>query len=447
MGNVYPCLYILGNMVTFEKTILLVDDNISIYKSLSPLLLEKGFYCLYAGNFEEAARHYSSSSVDLTLLDIRLGDEDGMSILKKLLSYNTDIPIIMITAFGTIETAVQAIQFGAKNYIQKPINFKKLFTIIEKHLQTAEENSNVLNVNDSVFSLNSEMQEIIEKVKVLATSDIPILIQGESGTGKEVLADFIHKNSQHRGKKAVKINCSSFNESLLENELFGHEKGAYTGAGDLFKGVFERADKSTLFLDEIGDMPLSLQAKILRAIQNKEIRRLGGKEDLNIDVRFIAATNKDLPEMIKEKTFRKDLYYRLNTATVILPPLRDRIEDIEHLSAIFIKKKGSNKHLSKETTLLFKTFSWPGNIRELENVINYALVLARNDEIRINDLPPYLNTKETPYSLSIKKNNEEELILKALKTTNNHKSAAAQLLGISRKTLYNKMKHYEIRTN
>lgn len=432
-------------MNTIKKSILLVDDNISIYKSLYPLLEEKGFGLLYASNTVEAKLQYEKSTISLTLLDIRLGDENGLEVLKELLSIDSDIPVIMITGFGTIDTAVEAMERGASHYIQKPINFQKLFEVINSRCNFEESNiSEDIFTEEPFASANSLVKLIIEKSTIFANSDLPILIQGESGTGKEVLADFIHNNSMRGGKDAVKINCSSFNESILDNELFGHEKGAYTGANSTFKGVFERAHNSTLFLDEIGDMPLPLQAKILRAIQNKEIRRLGGTANILINVRFIAATNKDLKEMICNKLFREDLYYRLNTATLQLPPLRERIEDIEDLSNMFIRRKGMKKKLSNEVILLFKTFSWPGNIRELENVINYALVVAQNSEIQIQDLPQYIHLNDATIQLNIMQQNEKETIMKALEVTNRHKTSTAELLGISRKTLYNKIISYEI---
>jgi two-component system, NtrC family, response regulator AtoC len=284
----------------------------------------------------------------------------------------------------------------------------------------------------------------------LADTDLPILIVGESGTGKELVADFIHQNSSRKVYNLEKINCASLPETLLDNELFGHEKGAYTGADAVFKGVFERAHNSSLFLDEIGDMPLAIQSKILRALQNNEIRRLGGKDTLEIDVRFIAATNKDLQSLIHENYFREDLFYRLNAAMVSIPPLRKRKEDIlllvnHFLEEIYRENKQSRASFSEEVESLFNEYSWPGNIRELKNVVKYAATVTNGTIIYLKDLPPYLFNNSSEYgALNIKDNVEKELIIKILKETNFNKKRTAEILNICRKTLYNKMEKFGI---
>jgi len=292
------------------------------------------------------------------------------------------------------------------------------------------------------------MSSILVTIKKLASANLPILLLGENGTGKEVFADYIHLNSNRNIKKMVKINCAAFPESLLDNELFGHEKGAYTGADSVFKGVFEKADKGTLFLDEIGDMSPNIQAKILRVLQNNEIRRLGGNDVINVDVHFIAATNKNIEEMMGKNIFRKDLYYRLNTATVKIPSLKERKDDIPILVKYFLDEysKLNNKavtDISDSVLDIFLDYSWPGNVRELKNTIFYACAVTSKNIIGIDDLPVTL----LPLNSKMEKNNifsenEKIILFKTLKQFNNNKKKVAEILQISRSTLYSKLKRY-----
>jgi DNA-binding NtrC family response regulator len=297
------------------------------------------------------------------------------------------------------------------------------------------------------------MHEICDHAKKLAATDLPVLITGENGTGKEIMADFIHRHSSRHARKMLKINCAAFPESLLDNELFGHEKGAYTGANVLFKGVFEQAHESSLFLDEIGDMPLAIQAKILRTLQNHEIRRLGGAAMITIDVRFITATNKDLGKLIREKAFREDLLYRLNTAVIHLPPLRERTDDIPLLAEYFLTEYARTnaaplKRLSQAVEERFARYSWPGNIRQLKNVLNYAAAISARESLEDDDLPPTFlaaSQQHSPDSSgNIREEMEKNLILTMLQKTDYNKKKTAEMLNMSRKTLYSRLKKYGI---
>ncbi len=307
------------------------------------------------------------------------------------------------------------------------------------------------NRNNFLQSKNVEFCNVLQRAKQLAASDITILIIGENGTGKEGLAEYILKNSKRQSEKFIKINCAAFPESLLDNELFGHEKGAYTGASSEYRGVFEQADRGTLLLDEIGDMPKTLQAKILRVIQNQEVRRIGANETKKINVRFLASTNKDLSAMVEEGSFREDLFYRLNGGMLRIPPLRNRKEDLEDLTQSLLETISENnnigvKHLSAHVKNLFHNYQWPGNVRELKNVLLYAATISQNDEIKLEDLPPGIEPCDSHLnnSLTLVQQKEKELIYKTLLETKNNKSETAKFLNMSRNTLYLKLKKYGI---
>jgi DNA-binding NtrC family response regulator len=391
-------------------------------------------------------------------LDIRLGEEDGVEILKQLLSLRDDIKVIMLTGYATIDSAVESIKLGAFDYIQKPAKFTKLLNSIEnvfKLLELKDQNEylkdRIVQSFSQIITQNKQMIELCSKAKRLANSELPVLITGESGTGKELVADFIHNHSSKASKELVKINCASFPESLLDNELFGHEKGAFTGAHSTYKGVFEVAHESTLFLDEIGDMPFSLQAKILRAIQNKQIRRIGGESTINIELRFIAATNKNLSLLVETKNFREDLFYRLNAAILHIPPLRERKEDIPLLADYFLgdlnKSLKNPKLITDEVMELFYEYGWPGNVRELKNIVSYLHTISLSEYINVQDLPPiFISKSEIDVKPALKPEIDKNLILKALKATNYNKKKTADMLNICRKTLYNRMERYGIQT-
>ncbi len=440
-----------------KPQVLVVDDKIKVCESLAQNFRQLGYECHAATSSGEAIHTFLDHKINTVILDIRLGNDDGIELLKQLQNLNGKVPVIMITAYGTIESAVESIKLGAFDFLQKPINFDKLVKVVENAIRMnvlEEENHRLkrklFDFSSRLVTQNREMIELCRKAKQLAATELPILICGESGTGKELLADFIHSHSAQSCNEIIKINCSAFAESLLDNELFGHEKGAYTGADSTFRGVFERANNGTLFLDEIGDMPLPIQSKILRTLQNKEIRRVGGNNTIRISVRFIAATNKNLQQLIAEGRFRDDLFYRLNAATLTIPPLRERREDIPLLTRHFLNdfrapSSDRPKTLAREVLGIFLDCDWPGNIRELKNTLQYAATVSLKDTIDICDLPPGFNhTSNEGAPQNIREKMERDLIVSMLARTGYNKKRAAELLGMSRKTLYNKLERYGI---
>ncbi len=438
--------------------ILFIDDNYQLFQVLKDNFSFVGHFLYYAQNTQKAFSVLESEDIDVILLDVKLGNENGVDTLEKLKEVYPCIPVIMITGFATVEAAVRAMKLGAFDFVRKPIDFNTLCTRIESATENqadkkedAEEPSESKGELPLLDSRNVEYCNVLYRAKQLAASDITILISGENGTGKEGLAEYVYHHSHRSEEKFIKINCAAFPESLLDNELFGHEKGAYTGAASEYRGVFEQADGGTLLLDEIGDMPKTLQAKILRVLQNQEVRRIGGHETRKINVRFLASTNKDLSAMVAEGDFREDLFYRLNGALLRIPPLRKRMEDLEDLVQSLLSRICSGasltaKRLSPQVLSLFRDYHWPGNIRELKNALLYAATISQSEEIMIEDLPPGIefSGKSGSNSLSPVQQKEKELIQKVLLNTNNNKSEAAKYLNMSRNTLYLKLKKYGI---
>lgn len=439
-------------------TVLVVDDNEKIFQSLEPNFRHFGLAAIHAADGGNARAVVTAEKADVVLLDIRLGTENGIDVLRELKEVAPRLPVIMITGFGSIDTAVEAMKLGAYDYVKKPLDFDRLFKVVENALELyklSEENAvlkrRIQELSPQICLENSRMFEIVEHARKLAQTDIPVLIAGENGSGKEVIADYIHSHSSRAALRMNKINCAAFPESLLDNELFGHEKGAYTGASSTFHGVFERSNKSTLFLDEIGDMPLTIQAKILRVLQNREVRRIGGSETISIDVRFIAATNQDLGELIASGAFREDLFFRLNTAIINVPALRERHEDIPHLTKYFLSEY-SESHgkpvtaVTDEVMERFLTYRWPGNVRELKNAINYAVAITSSTVVGLLDLPPSISAISSAQAPTKGKRDEteRELISKTLAECKWNKKRTAEILGISRKTLYAKIERYGI---
>ncbi len=438
--------------------ILFIDDNHQLFQVLKDNFSFVGHYLFYANNTRKAFSVLQEEDIDIILLDVKLGNENGVDTLEKLKVAYPFIPVIMITGYATVEAAVRAMKLGAFDFVRKPIDFSTLCTRIDsatenlvKKSKSEDSDSGLNSGNLLLKSKNLEFCNVLKRAKQLATSDITILIIGENGTGKEGLAEYILKNSKRQTEKFIKINCAAFPESLLDNELFGHEKGAYTGASSEYKGVFEQADCGTLLLDEIGDMPKTLQAKILRVIQNQEVRRIGANETKKINVRFLASTNKDLSAMVEEGSFREDLFYRLNGGILHIPPLRNRKEDLEDLTRdllITISEKNNIavKQLSTHVMKLFQNYQWPGNVRELKNVLLYATTISQNEEINLEDLPPGIEPNVSHHSslLPLVQQKEKELISKTLLETRNNKSETAKFLNMSRNTLYLKLKKYGI---
>lgn len=432
-----------------NELILVIDDKEKLCKSLQLNFKHLGYRNHYCLNGETALASIAQSRPDLILLDQALGDEDGLDVLVAIKQLCPEVPVIMITGFGSIGNAVRAMKIGAADYIQKPLNFERLHKIIDLTLRRRRNETSLGNAR--IITQNGTMLELLEKAKKLAKTDFPVLITGESGTGKEHFAHFIHAESTRAAHGMVCINCAAFPEDLLDNELFGHEKGAYTGADTQFQGVFERSSGGTLFMDEIGNMSLQSQAKILRTLQNNELRRIGGKETISVDVRFIGATNNDLHELMARNSFREDLYYRISTAVLHIPPLRNRKEDIIPLADYFLQDDASAdtaRSIDSRVIDLFMDYHWPGNVRELRNVMHYAKTMATGSAIQIDDLPHQLHTAE-PYLLheGSLKDHEKTLIIKALQEAHDNKKRAAEILNISRKTLYNKLEKYGLLNN
>ena len=430
------------------QKILIIDDNEQFCESLSTLLSGKHFQVLTSLDSKRAFLLLKGNPVDIILLDVRLEQECGTDVLTELRIKYPSIPVIMLTGFGTIRSAVDAIKQGAFDYIQKPVKFSNLLEIIKNALnKNSEEITEDLS---SIISQNLQTLEILKTVNKLAPTNIPILLLGQNGTGKEMFADYIQSKSRRKDEKFIKINCASFTDSLLDNELFGHDKGAYTGADTIYKGVFEKADCGTLFLDEIGDMPINVQSKVLRVLQNKELFRLGGDQLIKVDIRIIAATNKDLEKLIRENRFRQDLYYRLNAAIISIPPLNERRDDIPFLSQYFLKQfalenNKNVKELSADVLNTLHNHDWKGNIRELKNLLSYAVAVSKGVKIEIEDLPMSFNlpNKEADGETLLEQS-EKSILFSELKRCNFNKKKVAENLNMSRSTLYSKLKKYEL---
>ncbi|MCB0292227.1 MAG: sigma-54-dependent Fis family transcriptional regulator, partial [Calditrichaeota bacterium] len=402
-----------------------------------------------------------------------LPDRDGLDLSREVLKDYPEIKIIMMTAFGTVKNAVNAMKMGIYDYLTKPINLDELLIILRRAIQEQrliKENDNLkskLNNKyrfENIIGVSGKMQQVFQKVTKVANSDATVLIRGESGTGKELIARAIHFQSKQKGQPLVEINCASIPENLLESELFGHEKGAFTGAYKMKKGKFEIADKGTLFLDEIGELPLALQAKLLRVLQEHRFTRVGGVDNIEVNVRLIAATNADLEQKMADGLFREDLYYRLNVIPVIIPPLRERLEDIGPLTDHFINKFSEKegraiRGINEEARKILLAYEWPGNVRELENAVENSVVMCDGDCITADDLPAYLKGtritgSSTLLDIVMQENDlsyrdkleacEREIIRQALIETENNKTRAAKNLGFTLRTLRNKVKKYSL---
>ncbi|MDO9565201.1 MAG: sigma-54 dependent transcriptional regulator [Candidatus Desulfaltia sp.] len=453
------------------ETILIVDDEKNYPPILSAVLEEEGFATLTANSGREALEILNNSDVDLVLTDMKMPSMDGMELLERIKTKNADLPVIMMTAYGTVERAVQAMQKGAYNYILKPFDNETLVIYVNKAVsmyRVIKENRYLRDAVKLKYSFSNiigkskTMQDVFEIIRKVAPTNATVLIEGESGTGKELAAKAIHFNSPRRGKPFIAVNCSALAENLLESELFGHEKGAFTGAIAMKKGRFEMADEGTLFLDEIGELSQSLQVKLLRVLQEKVVERVGGVKPLSVNIRIIAATNKQLKEEMEQGRFREDLFYRLNVVNIVLPPLKQRIDDLRLLIDHFIKKYADEhdsdtpvKGLDNEVERLFNNYNWPGNVRELENVIERAMIMCPAEIIRVSDLPrDFRNNVDSSMYLDGIPNNatlyktlalvEKNMIKRALKLTNNVQSNAAELLGIGKSGLSKKISRHEL---
>ncbi len=469
------------------KRILVADDEESIRWVLSKALKKQGFSVDLAEDGNEAKKLARQNHYDLAVLDIKMPGIQGLDLLKQFRVEHPDTLVIIMTAEATMEHAVTAMKNGAYDYLTKPFDLAALDAIILKATKAAEVTEQIdqlkeelqgqYNFGRTIIGNSQAMQEVYKTLGRVAESDVTVLVTGESGTGKELIARAIHVNSRRLGKPFLALNCAAIPGELLENELFGHERGAFTGATDRKAGKFEQADGGTLFLDEIGDMPLELQAKLLRVLQEKEITRTGGSQTINVDVRIVAATNQNLAEQVKAKEFREDLYYRLNVVPISLPALRDRREDIPMLVEFFLKRAKQDLGIdimecSPEALQLLKSHDWPGNVRELENVIKRAALLSPNHVLTPPDFPGLLDTgrvrsqDESLEALVARKlenslaqmnlqemNNLYEMVLHqverpliniVLNKTRGNQVQTADILGINRNTLRKKIKTLEI---
>jgi two-component system response regulator PilR (NtrC family) len=453
-----------------KDKILVADDEQSMREFLDIMLKKEGYKVSLASNGEEVAKLVENDLFDLVLLDIRMPKLDGISALKKIKSNAPETIVIMITAYASADTAIKAMKEGAYDYITKPFKVEEIKLIINNALEKKNlQKENILLkqvVRDrfhfgNIIGQSPKMVALYDLLEKVSPTKTNILITGESGTGKELVAKAIHYNSPRKEKPFVTLNCGAIPESLIESELFGHMKGAFTDAIATKKGLFEVADEGTIFLDEISELPLLMQVKLLRVLQDKEFKRVGGTEDIRVDVRIMAATNKDLEEAVKEKRFREDLFYRLNVIQIKLPPLRDRKEDIQTLANHFLKKYSQelSKAISKispEALQILLNYEYPGNVRELQNIIERAVALEGSQELTPHNLSSYLSEqpllKKGPIDIEIPNDGidlekmvedlERSLLLKALDRTKGIKKKAAELLHINFRSMRYRLEKY-----
>ena len=433
-----------------RKSILVVDDEKSQREILEMILSGEGYDVTTASSGEAAMKFVADRHFDLVLTDLKMTGMSGLDLLKELTDFDKSIIVLLLTAHGTVDSAVDALRLGAFDFLQKPYDRDKLLETISRAL-------NKLSALDSeIVSSSPEMDKVKKLILKVAKSNSTVLIRGESGTGKELIARAIHKNSLRTSEVFQAVNCAAINENLLESELFGHEKGSFTGAVGEKKGLFEIADKGTLFLDEIGELDISLQAKILRALQEKQIRRVGGVKEIDVDVRVVTATNRDLLKMSQEGRFREDLYYRLNVLSIELPALRERRSDVPVLIEYFLTKhtRGTNRKvvLDKDARRILENYSYPGNVRQLESALERAVLLCENNTITSEDLPPEMSQSSRPaaandlFKLPAEGINfedvERSLIMQAMDRTDNNITKSAKLLGLTFRTLQYRLEKF-----
>jgi len=451
------------------ERILIVEDERLIRWSLRQRLEREGYRVEEAETGRAGVRKMREVGADLVLLDYRLPDRTGLEVLREIRKIDPDAVVIMITAYGTVETAVEAMKAGAFDYLSKPCNMDELVLLVGKGLERTALKRQVAQLRsqlaeqygfDRIIGQSPQMQELFKTIKEVASSpSSTIFLRGESGTGKDLVARTIHYNSDRADKPFVNITCTALAETLLESELFGHEKGAFTDARTMKKGLLELADGGTVFLDEVGDMPPALQAKLLRFLEEKTFRRVGGTQDIHVDVRIIAATNRDIEQAIRDKQFREDLFYRLNIITIWLPPLRQRTGDIDVLANYFVEMfnrefKKNVKGLTDEARKLLNSHTWPGNVRELRNAIERAVLLTHNEYLTPEDFPLLrqqmqvnagspLQIRLPPSGVDIQEV-EKQLVEQALKLANGNQTRAAKLLNLSRDQLRYRMEKFNL---
>lgn len=441
-------------------TLLVIDDEKNIREGLAADFEMDGYNVKIAANGEEGLEYLSKGDIDLVITDLRMPGTSGEDVLKKVTREMPGIPVIVLTGHGSIDAAVSAMQNGAYDFLTKPLNLNHLELVVKRALKGRElslQHQELLSEVKAQSSVNvvgksPSLQKVNSLINKVADSKISILITGESGVGKEVVADAIQQKSSRRDKPFIKVHCAALSESLLESELFGHEKGAFTGAETLHKGKFELADGGTIFLDEIGEINQSLQVKLLRVLQEKKFERVGGENTIEVDVRIISATNKKLEDEVREKRFREDLYFRLKGIEIMVPPLRERKDDIPLLLNSFLakynKENGKNvKGFSNSAKNILFNYEWPGNVRELQHCVESAVVMASGEEIQPEDLTVQLKGKKNdggivvPYGISLEEA-EKIVILENLELNGGNKTKTADVLKIGRKTLHRKLNEY-----
>ena len=450
-----------------SRPILIVDDEPNMRTALFEALTRQGHAVDMAENGVEALEKYNSNSYDLVITDVRMPRLDGMELLREIKKTSPNTPVVVVSGYGTVESAVEAMRDGAFDYILKPFSLDLIEETVDRALECTAKNStrpsspaSVETASRPIITEDARMKRILQMGRSVAPSQATVLLQGESGTGKELMARYIHSHSNRASGPFVAVNCASLPEGLLESELFGHEKGAFTGAVTRKIGKFELADQGTILLDEISEMDLALQAKLLRVLQEGEVDRVGGKNPTKIDVRVIATTNRNLKEWAASGKFRQDLYYRLNVIPLTIPPLRERPGDVTLLADFFLKKYSTAnakeyKPLAKEASAVLRKMEWPGNVRELENMIARGVLLSFGNEVTTEDLflddvaPTFDDVAEDenqdmlPGALMTIKEMEKGLIHKALLETDGNRTHAAKILGISVRTLRNKLSEYK----
>ncbi len=469
------------------ERIAVVDDDLSLCHFLKKTLSQKGYQIVTCHNGSDALAIVDKQETDLILLDNKLPDRTGIEVLSEIKRNHPKIPIIIMTAFGTTDTAIDAMRFGAFDYILKPFELEEISELVAKGLEASKLMKRAVAIpalseykedSDQIIGKSKSMQEVYKLIGQVAESDVTVLIRGESGTGKELVARAIYQHSRVKEDPFLAINCAAIPETLLESELFGHEKGAFTGANKRRIGKFEQCDKGTIFLDEVGDMPPSTQAKILRVLQEGEFEHIGGNETIKVDVRVLASTNRKLEELIKQGTFREDLYYRLKIMTIVLPPLRERKEDIQELTEYFFHLY--NRQLGPQVSYIdlsvfekMHAYSWPGNVRELANTVKRGLILCKGEVLTEKEIifdvegeaPSFANEGELEKNLvkildplftdilrfwraglhsNLLEKVEKFIIQKALTETKGNQVQAAKLLGISRNTLRHRIEKYRL---
>ncbi len=458
----------MKSITDIPADILIVEDEVAHAEAIEEGLSRLGHRCAAVHDGESALARIRAQSFDVIITDLVLGGPiDGLRVLQEAREHLPAAKVILITAHSSVDTCRAALQQGAFDYIEKPLDLDELRTVVTRAAEDTAQRRMIRELKarldekygfENIVGQSVPMLRILDTIRRIAPTDIPVLILGESGTGKDLLAQAIHHNSRRNDQRFVPINCAGLSETLLEDELFGHVKGAYTGATGEREGRFEHADGGTMFLDEIGDMPLAMQAKLLRVLENGEVVRVGANEPIRVNVRIISATNTDLRKRVEEKQFREDLYFRIKGATLTVPPLRERREDIPLLIDYFIRLANEThgtaiRGVDPEVKRVLMSYPWPGNVRQLRSAIENMVVLSSDDRLTVDDLPPEIHRPPEEVAarqfgqlagISIE-DAEKELIRNTLKMVDGNREQAAQMLGIGERTLYRKIKEYEIK--